>query len=80
MCRGDARVGPISWWPARQLGGFGSAAGTSGWADPWIAPRTAIRAAPPWMRAYRTPLLAEEEIVRNNDGIRLTSPPAQSST
>ena len=27
------------------------------------------------MRAYRTPLLAEEEIVRRDDGIRLTSPP-----
>jgi hypothetical protein len=40
-----------------------------------IAPPHSHPCRAPWVRAYRTSLLAEEEIVRRDDGIRLTSPP-----
>jgi very-short-patch-repair endonuclease len=40
-----------------------------------IAPPHSHPCRAPWVRAYRTPLLAEEEIVHRADGIRLTSPP-----
>ena len=40
-----------------------------------IAPPHSHPCREPWVRAYRTPLLAEEDIVRRDDGIRLTSPP-----
>jgi very-short-patch-repair endonuclease len=40
-----------------------------------IAPPHSHPCREPWVRAYRTPLLAEDEIVRRDDGIRLTSPP-----
>ena len=40
-----------------------------------IAPPHSHPCRETWVRAYRTPLLAEEDIVRRDDGIRLTSPP-----
>lgn len=40
-----------------------------------IAPPSSHPCVAPWVRAYRTSLLCDEEIVDRRDGVRVTSPP-----
>lgn len=40
-----------------------------------IAPPASNPCREPWVRAYRTPLLFDDEVVSRGDGVRLTSPP-----